>query len=245
MPERKVKKTDSKEKKTEMKKKNMVKKSDTVKKTIPKKKTSDKKNKKSGIELKNMRKSIMINKISKKKMVSDDKKKKHPKPNMKKFVSPSTAARSPVGSFHHPTKETFRTGACPVGYIYREPYQRKSYMKKDGTKVKAKNIRGSCIEDKGKPGRTFKKDAPIHLKRNDDLKKFGYSTKLSSSKRMDALIKACKTYTYKSVALKISALHTLQKNTNPKVAKIFADDLKHLQEWRKKHPNLYKNKNQL
>jgi hypothetical protein len=97
----------------------------------------------------------------------------------------------------------------------------------------------------GKPGRTFKKDAPIHLKRNDALKKYGYSTKLSSSKRMEALIKACKAYTYKSVALKISALHTLQKNTNPKVAKIFEEDLKHLQEWRKEHPNLYKNKNQL
>lgn len=244
MSEKNIKKTESKEKKTVSKKKNMVKKSDTMKKTMTKKKTSDKKSKKID-ELKSMRKSIMIDKTSKKKINNDNKKKKRPKPDMKKFVPPSTAARSPVGSFHHPTKETFRTGSCPVGYVYREPYQRKSYMKKDGTKVNAKKIRGSCIEDKGKPGRTFKKDAPIHLKRNDDLKKFGYSTKLSSSKRMEALIKACKAYTYKSVALKISALHTLQKNTNPKVAKIFADDLKHLQEWRKKHPNLYKNKNQL
>lgn len=243
MPERKVNKTESKEKKTETKKKNMIKKSDPMKKTMTKKKSIDKKNKKSGNELKNMRKSIMMNKTPKKK--SDDKKKKPPVPNMKKFVSPSIAARSPVGSFHHPTKETFRTGVCPVGTIYREPYHRNSYKKKDGTKVNAKKIRGSCIEDKGKPGRTFKKDAPIHLKRNDDLKKFGYSTKLSSSKRMESLVKACKAYTYKSVALKISALHTLQKNTNPKVAKIFAEDLKHLQEWRKKHPDLYKNKNQL
>lgn len=245
MTERIVKKTESKEQKSMTQKKNIVKKSNTSKKTMTKKKSSSKKNKKSGTALKNMRKSIMMDKTSKKKMVNDDKKKKRPKPDMKKFISPSVAARSPVGSFHHPTKETFRTGACPVGTIYREPYQRKSYTKKDGTKVSGKKIRGSCIEDKGKPGRTFKKDAPIHLKRNDDLKKFGYSTKLSSSNRMEALIKACKAYTYKSVALKISALHTLQKNTNPKVAKIFADDLKHLQEWRKKHPNLYKNKNQL
>ena len=169
----------------------------------------------------------------------------NPKPDIKKFITPSAASKKPVGSFYHPTKETYRTGACPVNYILKEGYTRKAYTKKDGTKIAETKIDATCIKDKGKPGRTFKKDAPIHIKKNDDLKKFGYSTDISSIKRHESLLKASKKYSYKSVALKISALHTLQKNTNPKVAKIFADDLKYLQEWRKKNPDLYKNKIQL
>ena len=94
MSERKVKKTELIKKKIMTDRKNIVKKSNTKNNTITKKKPTDKK-----------------------KMIHDNKKNKHPKPDLKKLISPSTAARSPVGSFHHPTKKTFRTGACPIGFI--------------------------------------------------------------------------------------------------------------------------------
>ena len=42
---------------------------------------------------------------------------------------------------------------CPAGKILRDAYTRKSYTKSDGTRVKSKKIKATCVKDMGKPGK--------------------------------------------------------------------------------------------
>lgn len=56
------------------------------------------------------------------------------------------------------------------------------------------------------------------------LSQFGYSTKEGVQSRHEALDKAIKQYGVTSVARKLTAVATLQKNTNPHASAIFKKD---------------------
>lgn len=102
-----------------------------------------------------------------------------------------------------------------------------SYKKKSGIRVKS-----HCTPDKGAKGRTpIKKRVLPKLKANEFVK-YGYSTKLSASKRLSKLKRACKDLTYASVLKRIVVLRSYNKR-NPKVYAKFDQDIKALQKWRK------------
>jgi len=146
----------------------------------------------------------------------------------RKVLTEKQAEKEPIGSFYHPTKKTYRTGACDIGYVLKRGYERESYKKKDGTIVNATYIDPICIKNKGLSGKLLEEYKPIHLNNKNELSPYGYDTKLKIHERLSALIKAVDKLTYKSVILRISALRTLHKN-NPHYYKLFDKDLKNLQ----------------
>jgi len=146
----------------------------------------------------------------------------------RKVVTEKQAEKEPIGSFYHPTKKTYRTGACEIGYVLKRGYERESYTKKDGTIVNSTYVDPVCIKNKGLNGKLLEEYKPIHLDNKIELSVYGYETKLKIHERLNALIKAVNKLTYKSVILKISALRTLHKN-NPHYFKLFDKDLKNLQ----------------
>ena len=60
------------------------------------------------------------------------------------------------------------------------------------------------------------------------LRDFGYSASETTTLRHKALDKAVKEYGATSVARKLTAVATLQKNTNPKASTIFKKDEKYV-----------------
>lgn len=60
------------------------------------------------------------------------------------------------------------------------------------------------------------------------LRDFGYSVKEPATQRHKALDKAVKEYGATSVARKLTAVATLQKNTNPKASSTFKKDEKYV-----------------
>ena len=162
-------------------------------------------------------------------------------PNPKKVLTPKQSEKKHIGSFHRPTKETFRTGSCPKGKILKNSYIRKAYTKKDGTRVAATSVGASCVKNKGLPGKTLDKYKVIKLSKKNVLKPYGYTTKIPVKERLKALLKAAKVMNYREVALRISALRTLHKyDKDRKYYNIFNKDLEGLKKWRKEHPDLYK-----
>jgi len=146
----------------------------------------------------------------------------------RKVVTEKQAEKEPIGSFYHPTKKTYRTGACEIGYVLKRGYERESYTKKDGTIINETYVDPVCIKNKGLNGKLLEEYKPIHLDNKIELSVYGYETKLKIHERLNALIKAVEKLTYKSVILRISALRTLHKN-NPHYFKLFDKDLKNVQ----------------
>jgi hypothetical protein len=103
----------------------------------------------------------------------------------------------------------------------------RSYKKKSGIRVKS-----HCTIDKGAKGRTPLKKRVLPKLKKDEFVKYGYSTKLSASKRLSKLKRAVKDLSYASVLKRIVVLHTYNKR-NPKLYAKFDCDVKALQKWRK------------
>jgi hypothetical protein len=139
-----------------------------------------------------------------------------------KTVSEKEAMKKKIGTFYHPTKETFRTGSCPVGQI-----DRKGYKTKSGKKVKK-----TCIKNTGMPGKVAKGYKPIVIGEKGLLEKYGYSTKKLAAERHSALKKAVKVEGYSKIVHRLSALRTLTKS-NPKLTKKYDRDMKKIQADRK------------
>ena len=101
---------------------------------------------------------------------------------------------------------------CEKGQIMR-----KSYTTKNGTKVKS-----TCIKDLGLPGK-----GPVILPKlqQGTLTQFGYSSKNSDIKRHNSLKKAINKYTKSAVIHKLSAISTLNKNTNPALSELYKSDI--------------------
>lgn len=160
------------------------------------------------------------------------------KNSSKKILTQIQAIKKKVGTYYHPTKKTYREGACPIGKILKRGYRRKTYIKKNGTKVKSVYVNVSCTKNKGIPGKVSSKYKVIKINKNNSLSKYGYSTKISSKKRFDSLLKAASKISYKTVVARINAIRTLSK-ADKKLYKIYSVDLKNLKKWRMKNPKKY------
>jgi len=164
----------------------------------------------------------------------------------KVVLTEKQAMKEPVGSFYHPTEKTFRSGACPAGMTLKSSYHRKEYTKKNGTIIKNTNVDPVCVKNKGLPGKVLKQYKVIKINSKDDFKPFGYSTSNNSNTRFKSLLEASKVLSYATVVRKLNALKIYLKNrTNEKSLKyynIYSEDIKMLQAWRKKNPELYKKK---
>ncbi len=110
----------------------------------------------------------------------------------------------------------------------------RSYQKKSGIRVKS-----HCTPDKGAKGRTPSKKRVLPKLKNDEFAKYGYSTKLTSSKRLSKLKRAVKELSYASVLKRIVVLRSYNKR-NPKLYAKFDCDVKALQKWRKSKKSLKK-----
>ncbi len=103
----------------------------------------------------------------------------------------------------------------------------RSYKKKSGIRVKS-----HCTLDKGAKGRTPAKKRVLPKLKVDEFAIYKYSTKLSASKRLRKLKRACKDLSYASVLKRIVVLRSYNKR-NPKLYAKFDHDIKALQKWRK------------
>ena len=111
----------------------------------------------------------------------------------------------------------------------RQSYRRKAYQRKDGTFVKAANVRPSevppvCINDRGTAGKGYK--IPVVLEKGD-LTSVGYVDikNLPQDKRHVALSKANDRISNPlSLFRKLIILSTMNKNTDPKLSQIFRND---------------------
>lgn len=164
----------------------------------------------------------------------------------KVVLTEKQAMKEPVGSFYHPTEKTFRSGACPAGMTLKSGYHVKEYVKKNGTIIKNKNVDPVCVKNKGLPGKVLKQYKVIKINSKDNFKPFGYTTSNNSNTRFKSLLEACKVLSYATVVRKLNALKVLRsKQTDEKTVRlynIFSEDIKMLQEWRRKNPELYKKK---
>lgn len=157
-----------------------------------------------------------------------------------KVVRQKTAEKNPVGTFYHPTEKTYRDGKCPCGYVSKKGYQRHAFDKKDGTHIKHKYVRSTCVPNKGNPGKVLDGFKPIHLKEKNSLKPYNYKTSNNANTRFNKLLEAAKELSYRTVVLRLSQLRTLTKSSDPDHSAIYDEDMRRLKEWRIENPNLYK-----
>jgi len=125
---------------------------------------------------------------------------------------------------------------CPAGMTLRSGYTRKSYTRKKGTHVKHGLIPQGCIKTRGKsrPVGTHKSRVIVLDPEDHYLSKYGYFDVENKSKeeRMTALNKFIEHFnpikgemvTYNYLIKALNARYVLNRNTNPKIAKIFKAD---------------------
>ena len=164
----------------------------------------------------------------------------------RKVLTEKQAKKQPVGSFYHPTETTFRSGACPEGFDLRKGYEKKSYQRKDGIRIKSTYIDPVCVKNKGLPGKLTREASIIHIDEKNSFEPYGYKTTNNSKTRYSHLLEAVKELSYATVLRKLVALrlfHSKENNTkNEKLYNIFDTDIEMLREWRKENPDLYKKK---
>ena len=163
----------------------------------------------------------------------------------KEILTEKKAIKKPVGSFYHPTKETYRTGACPVGKILKKGYEKKT------SKGKKTYVGPVCVKNKGKPGieitnvprekvksqsKKVKKVEKVIKKgsRKEESKK-AIKNSNSKSKNLNKLLEMVEKDGYRSVIMKLSS--KLKKSTNAENKKKVESNLKLLRDWRKNNPN--------
>lgn len=117
------------------------------------------------------------------------------------------------------------TKKCPAGKILRSKYTRKAYTRKDGTHVKSAKVSAKCIRDLGKKGKGQK----LFTLKKGGLTKYGYSLKIDTDKRLNALTKSRKEYDKNTLIKKLNALYVLHKNTHPLYAKRARKDMMWIQ----------------
>ena len=115
---------------------------------------------------------------------------------------------------------------CPSGKILREGYVRKSYNRKNGVHVKGIIVAPTCIPDQGAQGKGPKL---IKVLKKGELKKYGYTSKLSEKNRHMALDKAVKAEGPLVILRRLTPIATLTKKTSPKSSKIFEADKVYIQ----------------
>ncbi len=139
-----------------------------------------------------------------------------------------------------PTIRSLSSRGCPPGMISRRAYTRKysTAVRKQGFTVrrstgrvyrvypKAKEmlVESKCVKDLGLPGKGPRSGKGIGRLRKGELKRYGYSFRLSESQRHAALQEAVKHYGATGVYRKLNAVAKLTMRTIPSAAKTFASD---------------------
>lgn len=127
--------------------------------------------------------------------------------------------------------------------IVRNGYYRKSFIKKNGTRVKSRKVKAGCIKSRGLPGKTSLKykgtKKGIGKLKSGELGKHGYYSikTLNKKKRHTALNSAISEYGASMILKKLNALRVYQKNTSPKISSLFYQDMRWI---RKKYDNQFK-----
>lgn len=90
-------------------------------------------------------------------------------------------------------------------------------------RLNIKKMKNKCLNNNKKNKTTHKCNVLFILKKGT-LTQFGYTMKKSKVKRHKSLKNAIKTIKPLSIYRKLNALYVLNKNRNPKTAKLFKDD---------------------
>ncbi len=101
---------------------------------------------------------------------------------------------------------------------------RRSYVKKNGTRVKA-----GCVKSKGLRSKGKKPIRGIPTLKKGTLSKHGYSVKSPREERHKSLRRSVKEHGKGVVIKKLNAVRVLSRNTNPKNSAIFTSDMKYVQ----------------
>lgn len=124
---------------------------------------------------------------------------------------------------------------CKKGEILREGYVRKSYTRKDGSRVKNTYVQPSCIQDRGKSGKgpkiLPKPDPNIHLR------DYGYSVDKNSGQRQRALKRASRELGTLPVLRRLNLIANYSKSDIEKEEKMRNDV-----EYMKRQHKIYKKK---
>lgn len=134
--------------------------------------------------------------------------------NKKKLKTQKQALKEPLGTFYHPTKNTYRTGACNIGEVMKKGYTKK-------LKNKEIYVGPTCVKNKGKPG--------ILINNKNNLK-------IKENLKMEKYISNIKKTSYKSVILKLKS-QLKKKDLDNNLKKNLEIDIELLEKWRKNNPN--------
>ena len=134
------------------------------------------------------------------------------------------------------SRSVTNTMKCPPGQIYRRPYLRKysNTVKREGYLVKRKGVtvrirpkmnavqvKGSCVSaDEVNEGATLEQKSV----KKGELLKYGYTFRLPSNVRHEALKRAIYAYGARHVYRKLHTVAKLFKGSKPDAARIFAAD---------------------
>lgn len=132
----------------------------------------------------------------------------------------SSRARS-----HRAASKKFGRPRCKQGEIVREGYHRKAYSKRSGSKVSSSWVAPSCIVSRSgsHPG---VKGEQLFILTKGELQEFGYENikDMTKAQRHDALKQALTRIKPLSLFRKLNALYILNKDKDPTIASIFAED---------------------
>jgi hypothetical protein len=122
---------------------------------------------------------------------------------------------------HTIARKKFGTPKCKKGEIIKEGYHKKASSRNKGMWVAL-----TCIKARGSSKKRGTKGKKLFRLEKGTLSKYGYHNikKLSKKERRQSLKKAVSDMKPLSVMRKLIAVSTLQKNTDPKMSKIFRED---------------------
>ena len=116
--------------------------------------------------------------------------------------------------------------SCGAEKVQRASYNRRSYTRKNGTHVRKTHVTARCIKNQGSPGKwtNTHKSAGIGKLRKGRLGSVGYSSKISTSERRAALMRAVKKFGALSTYRMLNAIMVYSKHTSPKLSAMYRSD---------------------
>ena len=146
----------------------------------------------------------------------------------KEIKTEKQALEYPLGTFHHPTKNTYRTGACDIGEILKKGYTKKINSIENNKKIKKNIYIGPvCIKDKGKPGIEINNKPESKIKENLKMQKY---------------INDIKKKSFRSVIMSLYS-QLKKKDLTPTQKTNINNDIEMLKKWRVNNPIKKNNKN--
>ena len=146
----------------------------------------------------------------------------------KEIKTEKQALEYPLGTFHHPTKNTYRTGACDIGEILKKGYTKKINSIENNKKIKKNIYIGPvCIKDKGKPGIEINNKPESKIKENSKMQKY---------------INDIKKKSFRSVIMSLYS-QLKKKDLTPTQKTNINNDIEMLKKWRVNNPIKKNNKN--